>query len=258
MPSQEKKPAHRQAEIIAGYLKYYRRAKHIAIAASAEPEAVYSRNMASEVAGAFRKIGGSSVVLREIKEGQLEHELKGIASLRPDAVLLPFEGKTAARCYKLLRQYGYAGLLCGPDSWNDRSFFEELKGVQNLGNSFYTAFFNEEAAHAEYRDFKNAFRKKLFYQPGSCEIQTFDAVNMLLTGFGKNADTLKKFEKNWLSMRKYPGAAAVYTMSAGNKTDRTIYINCIGVSPYDKNKFVPRNITGLQYSRLKDYAVGNE
>ena len=81
---------------------------------------------------------------------------------------------------------------------------------------------------------------------------------MLLTGFGKNAANLKLFQRNWLSLRKYPGAAAVYTMLPGNKIDRTMYINSIGVSAADRSKLVPRNITKLQYSRLKAYAVDSE
>ena len=56
-------------------------------------------------------------------------------------------------------------------------------------------------------------------------------------------------------MRKYSGAAAVYTMEKGNKIDRTIYINRIGYTPESGNRLVPRNIGALQYSRLAVYDV---
>lgn len=247
-----------QAAMIAGYLKYYRQVKRLIITAASEPEAVYSRNVAGEVAKSFREMGGGIVTIRELNGTKAEQELREIASLLPDAVLLPFDGKTAARYYKILRQCGYNGLICGPDSWDDPSFFRGLEGLEKPGNSFYTALFNREAKHSEYKNFQMAFRKKLYYLPESCEIQTYDAVNCLLAGFGKNATSLKQFQKNWCSLRKYAGAAAVYTMYAGNKIDRTIYINRVGIAEFGKNKFVPRNIIGLQSSRLKDYAIGTE
>ena len=247
-----------QSEMIAGYLKYYRRTKRLAVTAAAEPEALYSRNVAGEVTAAFKKLGGGTVVLREIKKEQAEKVLREITDWMPDAVLLPFEGKTAAHYYKLLRRFGYQGLICGPDSWDERAFFQELEGLKNPGNSFYTGFFNHEATHTEFENFRKNFRKKFYYQPESCEIQTYDALNLLLTGFGNNADTLKKFQKNWRSMRKYTGAAAVYTMGRSNEIDRTIYINRVGKASFDKNKFEPKNIIGLQYSRLKVYAVDED
>ena len=59
-------------------------------------------------------------------------------------------------------------------------------------------------------------------------------------------------------LRKYAGAAAVYTMLRKNQIDRTIYINRAGLSQADRKKLVPGNITGLQHSRLKVYDVGDE
>ena len=59
-------------------------------------------------------------------------------------------------------------------------------------------------------------------------------------------------------MRKYAGAAAVYTMLRKNQIDRTIYINRAGLSQTDRKKLVPGNITGLQHSRLKVYNVDDE
>ncbi|MBE6386175.1 MAG: amino acid ABC transporter substrate-binding protein [Lentisphaerae bacterium] len=247
-----------QAAMLAGYLKYYRRANRITVAASADPDAVYSRNAAQEIVTAFKELGGKHAFLREIRTAAPEAALREIIASLPDAVVLPFEGKKAGQFFRLLRQYGYNGLICGTDSWDDQAFFDALRGMKRPGNNFYIAFFNGESSRVEFLNFKNTFRKKRFYLPGSCEVQTFDAVNMLLTGFGKNAGTLKQFQKNWLSMRKYPGAAAIYTMLPGNKIDRTMYINRVGISGADKSKFVPKNITGLQHSRLKAYAVDDE
>ena len=247
-----------QSEMIAGYMKYYRNAKRIVITVSADPGNIYSRNVARDVADSFRKLGGEVSSFIEVPAASPEKALCEAAAFAPDAVLLPFDGKTAARYYKVLRSAGYNGLICGPDSWDDPHFFKEIQGIKSPGNSFYTAFYSDEAAHPEYKTFKENFRKKRYYFPGSCEIQTFDAVNMLLAGFGNNANTLRKFNKNWTALRKYTGAAAIYTMLPKNRIDRTIYINRIGTASEDKRRLIPRNIAGIQYSRLKEYAVDIE
>ena len=244
-----------QSEMIAGFMKYYRRVGRIVVTVSADPAEIYSRNVARDVASSFKELGGEVACMCEIDGKSPGKALAEAVSFLPDAIVLPFGGEIAAEYYKKLRQLGFAGLICGPDSWDDPLFFKGLSGLKNPGNSFYTAFYSDEAKHAEFSDFRENFRKKRYYYPDSCEIQTFDALNMLLIGFGNNADSLKKFQKNWLSMRKYSGAAAVYTMEKGNKIDRTIYINRIGYTPESGNRLVPRNIGALQYSRLAVYDV---
>lgn len=247
-----------QSEMIAGYMKYYRNIKRIVVTVSADPGDIYSRNVARDVAGSFRKLGGEVSSFMEISPVSPEKALGESVAYAPDAILLPFEGKLAARYYKILREAGYNGLICGPDSWDDPVFFKTLQGIKSPGNSFYTAFYSDEASHIEFKNFRENFRKKRYYFPGSCEIQTFDAVNMLLAGFGNNGNTLRKFNRNWTALRKYTGAAAVYTMLPKNRIDRTIYINRIGTAPEDGRRLVPRNIAGLQYSRLQDYAMDVE
>ena len=247
-----------QSEMIAGYMKYYRNIKRIVVTVSADPGDIYSRNVARDVADSFRKLGGEVSSFMEISPVSPEKALGESVAYAPDAILLPFEGKLAARYYKILREAGYNGLICGPDSWDDPVFFKTLQGIKSPGNSFYTAFYSDEASHIEFKNFRENFRKKRYYFPGSCEIQTFDAVNMLLAGFGNNGNTLRKFNRNWTALRKYTGAAAVYTMLPKNRIDRTIYINRIGTAPEDGRRLVPRNIAGLQYSRLQDYAMDVE
>ena len=247
-----------QSEMIAGYMKYYRNIKRIVVTVSADPGDIYSRNVARDVADSFRKLGGEVSSFMEISPVSPEKALCESVAYAPDAILLPFEGKLAARYYKILREAGYNGLICGPDSWDDPVFFKTLQGIKSPGNSFYTAFYSDEASHIEFKNFRENFRKKRYYFPGSCEIQTFDAVNMLLAGFGNNGNTLRKFNRNWTALRKYTGAAAVYTMLPKNRIDRTIYINRIGTAPEDGRRLVPRNIAGLQYSRLQDYAMDVE
>lgn len=247
-----------QSEMIAGYMKYYRNIKRIVVTVSADPGDIYSRNVARDVADSFRKLGGEVSSFMEISPASPEKALGESVAYAPDAILLPFEGKLAARYYKILREAGYNGLICGPDSWDDPVFFKTLQGIKSPGNSFYTAFYSDEASHIEFKNFRENFRKKRYYFPGSCEIQTFDAVNMLLAGFGNNGNTLRKFNRNWTALRKYTGAAAVYTMLPKNRIDRTIYINRIGTAPEDGRRLVPRNIAGLQYSRLQDYAMDVE
>ena len=247
-----------QSEMLAGYMKYYRQVKRLVVTVSADPGDVYSRNVARDTAASFREVGGEIASVCEINDAAPEKHLIDAMSFAPEAILLPFEGKKAARYFKILRKSGYMGIICGPDSWDDPAFFKELQGIKNPGLNFYTAFFSDSVRHSEYRDFKENFRKKCFYYPDSCEIQTFDAVNALLAGLGNNASSLKKFDRNWRSLRKYAGAAAVYTMLRNNQIDRTIYINRAGLSQTDRTKLVPGNITGLQHSRLKVYDVDDE
>lgn len=244
-----------QAEMIAGFMKYYRRVNRMVAAVSSDPRNVYSRNVVRDVTDAFRELGGEVVTVCEVSVKNRRQVMKEAVSLAPDAIVLPFGAAEAAACYKILREFGYAGLICGPDTWDDPAFFKALRGLKSPGNNFYTAFFSNEARHTEFAAFRDKFRKKLFYYPDSCEIQTFDALNMLLIGFGNNGTDLKRFNRNWQSMKKHAGAAAIYTMKPGSRIDRTIYINRIGNPPLAGRDFVPRNITSLQYSRLEDYKV---
>lgn len=247
-----------QSEMIAGYMKYYRRAGRIVIAVSKDPADIYSRNVARDVADSFRNLGGEVSCVCEVDRKDFRTAMREAVSFAPDAIVLPFDGPTAAGYYKELRELGYVGLICGPDSWDDPGFFKALRGIKVLGNCFYTAFFTDEARHSEFKAFRENFRKKRYYYPDSCEIQTFDAVNMLLIGLGNNADNLKQFKKNWQGMRKHAGAAAIYTMKNGNAIDRTIYINRVGVAQDKSGTLVPRNIAGLQYSRLQEYKVDED
>ena len=248
-----------QARMIAGYMKYYRRVKRIIVTVSADPEDLYSRNVARDVAAAFRELGGEVISVSEINKKSPEGMLRETVALAPDAVVLPFKAHEAARYYKILRKNGYVGLICGPDSWDDPEFVKSLQELGKPGLNFYTAFFSTETRHWESSQFRENFRKNLFYYPDSCEIQTFDAVNMLLIGLGNNARNLKQFQKNWRGMRKHVGAAAVYTMKPENEIDRTIHVNRIGVAADGGKKFVSRNLVSLQYSRLEEYnAVGKD
>lgn len=242
-----------QARMIAGYMKYYRRVKRIVVTVSADPEDLYSRNVARDVTGAFRELGGEIISVSEINKKSPDGVLKDTAALAPDAVVLPFRAAEAARYYKILRKNGYVGLICGPDSWDDPVFLRGLQELDKPGVNFYTAFFSTETRHWEFRRFRENFRKNLFYYPDSCEIQTFDAVNMLLIGLGNNARSLKQFQKNWQGMRKHVGAAAVYTMKPKKEIDRTIHINRVGIDTEAGRKFVSRNLISLQYSRLEEY-----
>ena len=246
-----------QSEMIAAYLKYYRRVERLAVLVPADPGESYSRNVARDVMQKFRELGGEVVSVSKIDGKNADSVLHATALLLPEAILLPFEGRQSASYYKKLRALGYVGILCGPDSWDDPLFFEALSGVNVVGNSFYTAFYSGEAKHAEFHAFRNGFRKRRYYLPGSHEIQAFDALNMLLIGFGNNASDLRKFDRNFRSIRKQAGAAAIYTMLPRNRIDRTIYINRVGTAP-GGGKLIPRTIIGLQYSRLADYEAGDE
>ena len=166
---------------------------------------------------------------------------------------MPSAGKRAAAIFKKLRQSGFNGIICGPDSWDDAEFIAALVDVEP-GEVIYTALFSPENTLQEYQDFKETFRKRFFYIPGACPVQSYDALKFLAIGL-TNADDLFKFDKNWRTIRNHSGAAAVYTMLKKGEIDRTVYLNSIGVHRGKRLLPYPRLSMKLQYSKLEDYRM---
>ena len=61
-------------------------------------------------------------------------------------------------------------------------------------------------------------------------------------------------DRNWQKIKKFQGAAALYSMKKNGEIDRTIYINTIGVRR-NGDRLIPyaRFSKKLQYSKLKEY-----
>ena len=241
-----------QAETIAAYLWYWRKVMRLGILVDMSPKEEYSRNIARDVSGYFTKLGGNVVCTAEFRGDDYESSLRRIMTHAPRAILLPVEASRAATMIRKLRDLGYRGIVCGPDSWDSEALIHGLAGLKEPGDCVYMGLFSDESRRRSFRDFKRDFAAKCFHSPGSEEVQSYDALKLLLIGLS-NADDLLKFEKNWLSIRNHAGAAAVYTMLPGGKIDRTMYIKSIAPPNVANPDPYSRMLLEFQYSKLETY-----
>ena len=241
-----------QAETIAAYLWYWRKVMRLGILVDMSPKEEYSRNIARDVAGYFTGLGGNVVCTAEFRGGNFEPALRSIMTHAPRAILLPVEAALAAKMIKKLRELGYRGIICGPDSWDSESLIHGLAGLKAPGDCVYMGLFSDESRRRSFREFKKEFAAKRFHIPGSEEVQSYDAFKLLLIGLS-DADDLLKFRKNWLSIRNHAGAAAVYTMLPGGKIDRTMYVKSIAPPNVANPDPYSRMLLEFQYSKLETY-----
>ena len=241
-----------QAETLAAYLWYWRKVMRLGILVDMSPKEEYSRNIARDVSGHFTKLGGLVVCTAEFRGDEYESALRSIMTHAPRAILLPVEASRAARMIKKLRELGYRGIICGPDSWDSEALIQGLAGLHEPGDCVYMGLFSSDSRRREFKEFKRAFYAKHFHSPGSSEIQSYDALKLLLIGLS-NADDLIKFTQNWLSIREHSGAAAVYTMLPNGRIDRTMYIKSIAPPNVADPDPYSRMLLEFQYSRLETY-----
>ena len=216
----------------------------------------YSRGIARNFAQAVTDLGGEIVHTAILPEsGEVPFSLvREILARAPEFIIIPSQGKRCAEILKTLRNNGFSGILCGPDSWDDTDFIDALAGFEP-GDCIYTAFFSPENPSPEFAEFRRKFRARFFHNPEACETQSYDALKFLAIGLA-GVDNLPDFDKNWRSIRNHNGAAARYTMLKKGEIDRTIYLNSIGVRR-GSGKLVPyaRLSRKLQYSKLEDYRI---
>lgn len=241
-----------QAETIAAYLWYWRKVMRLGILVDMSPKEEYSRNIARDVSGYFTKLGGDVVCTAEFHGGDYEKALREIMTHAPRAILLPVEASLAAKMIKKLRDLGYRGIICGPDSWDTEVLIRGLAGLKEPGDCVYMGLFSDESRRRSFREFNSDFTAKRFHSPTSGEVQSYDALKLLLIGLS-NADDLYKFNKNWYSIRNHAGAAAVYTMLPGGKIDRTMYIKSVAPPNVANPDPYSRMLLEFQYSKLESY-----
>ena len=172
----------------------------------------------------------------------------------PQFILITSRGKRAAQLVKQLRDAGFYGIICGPDSWDDAEFIASLNGI-DPGECIFTALFNDRNNSPEFTAFKREFRRRFYHYPGACEAQSYDA--LIFLGIALNrVDNLWDFDRNWRQIVNFPGVAATYTMLKNGGIDRTIYLKSLGV---DRTGGVLRPYARIskemQYSKLRDYQV---
>lgn len=238
-----------QAEALSSYLWYWRQLLRLGVMIDMTPGAEYERNVARAAAQSFHDFGGL-VFSVEYNENDLSRSISEILSSNPQAIMVPSGGELGAKIIKILRNAGYRGIICGPDSWDDEMLLSSLAGFDEVGDCVFVSFFSDDNPESEYRDFRAAFFKEYNYEPGFCETQTYDAVKLAAAGLG-GASTLNEFNSNWLMLRNYFGAAGIYTMLPKGNIDRTLYINRIYVSgePFPKAKMIRK----FQHSKLATY-----
>ncbi len=245
-----------QMETLAAYIYHWRTLKSGAVFIDQADNPDYSRSIARNFSQAVTDLGGEIVYTAMLPEsGDIPADLiRDVLAANPHFILLPSGGKRAAKLLKTLREAGFYGIICGPDSWDDHAFIHALLDSEP-GDCLYTTFFSPENSSPEYLKFSKKFRKEFYHAPGACETQSYDALKLLAIGIA-GAENLFDFDKNWRTIRSHSGAAAVYTMLKKGAIDRTIYINSIGVRRGSKH-LVPfgRLSHKLQYSKLEEYKI---
>lgn len=241
-----------QSEVLANYLLHWRQAKTLGIFLDESKDVVYQNNIARDTAQAFQDIGGKVTATLLTKQIPEEKDIVALLKTDPEAILVTFGGKEAGILIRKLREAGFTGIICGPDSWDTDELVMPLQNIK-VGECLYTAFFNAENESQEFKKFKKEFRKRFYYYPGARETQSYDALKFMVVGFYR-AETLLDFDRNWRSIQQHQGAAARYTMLPRGDIDRTIYINTIGVRRNGKGlEAFSRFSRQIQYSRIKMY-----
>ncbi|MBQ9503202.1 MAG: ABC transporter substrate-binding protein [Lentisphaeria bacterium] len=240
-----------QGEALAAYLWYWRQLVRISVLIDTDPGSVYERNTAGAAARAFRELGGNITIMPEYRGDDFSAALKAALITGPQAIVVSARGPRAAAVIRALRKEGYAGTICGLDSWDDPGLFEGLKNLNNIGDCLYVSYFSPENPTEEFKDFRAGFRQKFYHDPGNDETMTYDATKLLAIGLN-NARTPEEFEKNWMSIHNFFGAAATYTMLPKGRVDRTIFINAVEPG---REGLLPRGrlVRSFMYSKLESY-----
>ncbi len=244
-----------QGETLAAYCWYWRKHLRMAILINQDNDAVYSRNVARATANAFQDLGGRVVKMVEFR-GDMEEfvkQLKELVAYNPQAILIPAEPANAGRLVKYIRELGYHGLLLGPESWDEPSFLEAA-GAEP-GDCAFVGLYSEEFDLAEQQEFRQAFRKRFFVYPTTCEAQGYDALHMLAIGLG-NVRSVEEFNRNMRYINNAPGASALYTMKEGGGIDRTMFIKTIRPGSYPDNG--PQSRLSQSFNMSKIYQMNED
>lgn len=228
-----------QGEAIAAYIWYWRKLLRLAILICDDKQASYSRNVAHATANAFTELGGEVVQMVEFQGDHEEfaRKLRELVSYNPQAILVPAEPANAGLLVRAIREFGYHGLLLGPESWDEREFFRNCGA--DPGDCAFVGLYSEEYDLPEQFAFRDLFRQSYFVFPSSCEAQGYDALKLLAIGLG-NATSVQEFNRNMQQIRNVPGASALYTMKPHGGIDRTMFIKTIRPASGSAGEAVPR------------------
>jgi len=214
-----------QGAAIAYYAWFWRKLAKITIVTDETPGAFYAQDVARYTAQSFQEFGGLVVSTVKYREGSNLRQLMREALVGlPPGIVLTGNARQCAEMFRLLRELGYNGIILGPDAWDDPVFFRNCG--QDIGDSIYTSLYSRQQDTDEYREFAKNFRAEFFFEPGDCEAQGYDALNLLLIGLDK-AGNLQAFRENIAKLHNWYGVSGIYSFDARGNCDRTIYINAL-------------------------------
>ncbi|MBR7131229.1 MAG: penicillin-binding protein activator [Lentisphaeria bacterium] len=246
-----------QMEVLASYLFHWRQLTRGAIITDSGNNAEYSLNIARHFTQAVKNNDCTIAVNCVIPQGSglTGRQLANLLAHDPQFILIAASGRRAAEIFGKVREGGFSGVLCGPESWDDQEFLSALGKSVIPGDTVFTAFFSEENNSREFKRFRNEFRRRFYHQPGACETQSYDALCFLAIALNE-AEDLFKFDRNWRSIRNHAGAGATYTMLPKGGIDRTVYLKNIGTREQNGKSYPYARLSKqLQYSKIKDYRI---
>ncbi len=245
-----------QGMALACYAWFWRKLLRIGILVDNGELGEYSRNVARAASDAFEELGGE-VVASAAYDGNQDAFLATLREMLrngPQAILIPAEPAAAGKLVKFIREQGFNGLLLGPDSWDEPVFLKECGSQPGL--CAFIGFYADEFDLPEQERFREVFRKEYFVYPTACEAQGYDALKFLAVGLGK-VKSVEDFNRNMCSIRRTPGAAAIYTMLPGGEIDRTMFLKTVRPPAYPGGPTEARMSAAFDITKLQQLFEDN-
>ncbi len=221
-----------QSRALAYYLWYWRKLMRLGVLT--DSTSAYADGIARQTAREFSALGGVVTGYAEYREDMEDFTapLRELLSYAPQAIVVPASPATSGKLVRQLRNLGFRGVIVGPDSWDENEFLDQC-GPQP-GDCAFIAFYSDDNRTAEQEVFREAFRKKFFFYPGSDEAQGYDSLQLLSIALA-NAKTVEEFQANLLLIRNHLGATGQFTMLPGGEIDRTLVLKTLrGAAPGHK------------------------
>ncbi|MDD3886202.1 MAG: ABC transporter substrate-binding protein, partial [Victivallaceae bacterium] len=242
-----------QAHVLAAYFWYWRKLVRIAVLSDYSEDNQYSNNVSQAVADKFAELGGFVVSKGEFTENMTDFSetLRKVMMSNPQAIVIPASSVTSARIVRELRELGYAGVLAGPDTWDEPEFFR-LCGMAP-GECIFTSFYAPDKYSATGELFRRAFANRFPNRtPGAGEVQGYDAMKLLAIGL-TDANTVTEFRANLLKIRNHQGAGGIYTMLSAGGIDRTVVLKSLRPVNRPGYPAEPRYFHEMPYSKIEQY-----
>ncbi|MCQ2379698.1 MAG: ABC transporter substrate-binding protein [Victivallaceae bacterium] len=240
-----------QSETLAAYLWYWRQQMRICFLVEMDMPSEYERLLARQVADEFKALGGQVSCVAEYTGDEFDQPIKDLLTYNPNCIVVTTQRERLAKIIKRLRSFGYTGLICGGDAWAHDDFFNAIADCKHAGDCVFVSPFSDENDSEEYLRFRKKYMDQYGFEPDRKATLAHDAVKLLAIGLSDGTGDIRKFRKNWLTIRNHIDAGGVYTMQKDGNVDSTMYISRLSM---DKNPFpTAKLLKKFQYSILKTY-----